>query len=83
MEWALFSQYYQGKENNINNRLLTPKSIILKGMKEEIYLNLNLSHQLWKDIPIKILTIVDDKEWYLALPFVSFMWNGGNYILGY
>ncbi|CAD8056729.1 unnamed protein product [Paramecium sonneborni] len=67
----------------IVSRLLTPKSILLKGQKEEIYLNLNLSRQLWKDIPFKILTIADDKPWYIALPFSSLMWNSGNYILGY
>jgi len=62
-------------------RLFTPHSIITE--TETIYLNVNLSHELWKDVNIKILRIFDNKEWYLTIPFGNTVWNLGNYLLGY
>lgn len=50
---------------------------------EEVYLNLNISHELWRDVPFRILKIVDGKPFFLTIPFCSLMWNSGNYILGY
>lgn len=66
---------------SIISRFVAPCTILLN--KEEIYLNLNLSRELWKDIPIKILKIADNGPWYVTIPFSNFMWNLGNFLLGY
>jgi len=57
--------------------MFTPHSI--DTLKEIIYLNINLSRELWKDVKIKSLTIFDGSNWYLAIPFGNTIWNIGNF----
>lgn len=60
--------------------MFTPHSI--DTLKEIIYLNVNLSRELWKDVKLSWLTIFDGSYWYLTVPFGNTVWNVGNF-LGY
>jgi hypothetical protein len=62
----------------ILGRTLAPKYIKLD--KEEVYMNINLSHELWKDVKIKLLTVMDNAHPVVALPFLSLIWNTGNFM---
>lgn len=58
--------------------MLAPRYIKQKG-KEDIYMNINLAYELWKDVKIKALTRYDHAPGYKAVPFGNLMWNIGNY----
>lgn len=47
--------------------------------KEDLYMNINLAYELWKDIKIKSLARYDNAAWYKVMPFSNAMWNSGNY----
>ena len=60
-------------------RFLVPHSIDTG--KEVIYLNINLSRELWKDIKIKMISkFSDGSPWYIGIPFTNVMWNTGDYV---
>lgn len=61
-------------------RLLVPKTIIMPN-KEEIYMNVNLSYEVWKDVPIKFLKVLDNSNILLTMGFSNFMWNFTTFLM--
>lgn len=43
---------------------------------------MNLSRELWKDVKIKMLKVLDGSPWYVGLPFGNSVWNTGD-LIGY
>lgn len=60
------------------SRAMIPKVIIFKD--KEIYQNVNVIYESWKDVGIKFLQIFDDGPWYKMVPYNSFIWNTGNFV---
>jgi len=61
------------------SRMFTPLYID-SGHDEMVYLNMNLSRELWKDVKIKMLKVLDGSAWYIGLPFGNSVWNLGDLI---
>ena len=61
------------------SRILVPR-IIKKHNGKEIYLNVNLAYELWKDIKLKILTVFNNRHPVITLAGSSLVWNVGNFV---
>ena len=67
--------------NVLLSRWMTPISIQFQGKGEkELYLNLNMAHELWKDIQFKFLLMGEDRLPYLvrlliAKVILSLIWK--------
>jgi hypothetical protein len=48
--------------------------------KMERYVNLNCTHECWKDIKIDFFHKTDHEAWYKGFWMLVFVWNGGNFI---
>ena len=60
-------------------RILVPRTI--NNGNIEIYMNVNISHELWKDVPLDFLRIVDKYSHpLLAMGFSNLVWNTGNFL---
>src|SRR5690606_3618786 len=52
---------------SVMGRLLAPKTIKLD--KGEIYMNINLAYELWKDIKFKFLSVMDNQNFAITVSF--------------
>ena len=43
-------------------------------------MNVNLSHEVWKDVPLDFLRIFDNSTPLLTMGFSNLIWNTGNFI---
>ena len=59
-------------------RILVPRTI--NNGNIEIYMNVNLSHEVWKDVPLDFLRIVDNGHPALVMGFSNLIWNTGNFL---
>lgn len=39
------------------------------------YMNVNLTHECWRDVKVPALHWGDHRRWFLALPFLMLVWN--------
>ncbi|KAL4494093.1 hypothetical protein ABPG72_016049 [Tetrahymena utriculariae] len=76
---AYFFSFAMTLFQSILGRVLVPRYIKQK-KGEDIYMNINLAYELWKDVKIKLLASFDQAPGYKAVPFSNFCWNSGNYI---
>ncbi|KAL4465945.1 hypothetical protein ABPG74_004182 [Tetrahymena malaccensis] len=76
---AYFFSFAMTLFQSILGRVLVPRYIKQK-KGEDIYMNINLAYELWKDVEIKFLAAFDQAPGYKAVPFSNLCWNSGNYI---
>jgi hypothetical protein len=60
------------------SRLLVPFKINMPDGSER-YINMNCSHECWKDIKVPFFHITDGAAWYKGFWMLMFVWNGGNF----
>lgn len=76
---TFFMSFIMTLFQSILGRVLAPRYIKKKGCSD-IYMNINLAYELWKDVKIKALSRYDNASGYKAVPFGNLVWNAGNYI---
>lgn len=47
---------------------------------KHVYMNINLSWELWKDVKIKFLEVFAKQPFYIYLPCLLVVWGGMSYI---
>jgi len=59
------------------SRLFIPKFIYYNG--KDMYMNLNLTYEKWKDIKIEWPKRFNDKHFLITIPFCLIIWNVVNF----
>ena len=63
----------------IIGRTTAPREVTLVSGKH-VYMNINLSWELWKDVKIKFLEVFAKQPFYIYLPSLLVVWGGMSYI---